>query len=263
LQRTALINWLTVALLGRPNYPSNLAARQCLGDPEVMPKHVGKRRDQRVDAVYPVRLWGMDASGRPFIEAATTVNVSRRGVMIKDVPGKLAVGEVVGLRMGEEKAKFRVVWIGKAGTPEEGHMGLQCVDVGKPFLEHALPPTTLDSYVRPPQAERRQLARVKCSLSVEVHNDQVGVRAWATLRDISLGGCYVEMSQPYATESKLRIGLWLDKETKVWADGIVISSHPGFGMGIKFVALSRPNTLALERFLKPLLEPAPTPSTLR
>jgi hypothetical protein len=51
-------------------------------------------------------------------------------------------------------------------------------------------------------------------------------------------------------EAKVRIVLWLDDETKILADGIVISSHPGFGMGIKFLTLPNTSLDALERFLE-------------
>src|SRR5436190_18769857 len=43
------------------------------------------------------RRWGMDAGGKPFIEAATTVNVSYTGVLLKDVPAKLSVGDTIAL----------------------------------------------------------------------------------------------------------------------------------------------------------------------
>jgi hypothetical protein len=58
------------------------------------------------------------------------------------------------------------------------------------------------------------------------------------------------MAQPLALGTKVSAALWLDDETKIWVDGIVISTHPGQGMGIKFLDLARKNANALERFLE-------------
>ena len=221
-----------------------------LSDARRMLQRAGKRREKRTAAVHPIRLWGMDASGRPFIEAASTVNVSRKGSLLKDVPAKLAVGDVVGLTSGEQKAKFRVVWVGQAGTSEADHVGLQSLDFGKDIWD--LPPVAdgVDTYIRPPQRENRLLARLKCSLSGEVSSDSAAARVWVSIRDLSLGGCYVGMTLPFPLEAKLRMAVWLDDETKILADGIVISSHPGYGMGIKFLALPHKGLDAIERFLK-------------
>ena len=60
-----------------------------------MSRIAGKRNARRIAAVCPIRLWGMDAAGKPFIEAATTVNVSYTGVLLKDVPAKLSVGDTI------------------------------------------------------------------------------------------------------------------------------------------------------------------------
>jgi hypothetical protein len=192
----------------------------------------------------------MDAAGRPFIEAVSTANISRKGVLLKDVAGKLAVGDTVGLTFGERKGKFRVIWVGQRGTAEAGHVGLQSLQVSKQMWDLKASADVVDTYVRPPQRERRLLKRLRCSVSVEVRAAGSRGQAWAWIKDLSLGGCYVGVSTPFAVESKLRIAMWLDKQTKLWADGIVISSHPGFGMGIKFVSLSRHDLETLEEFLK-------------
>ena len=85
--------------------------------------------------------------------------------------------------------------------------------------------------------------------------DGAGKKALAFVRDLSLGSCYVAMTFPFAVEAKVSIAIWLDDQTKVWVHGIVISSNPGTGMGVKFIDVSRPNLLAIELFLKELSEP--------
>jgi hypothetical protein len=221
-----------------------------------MARGLGNRREKRIAAMFPIRLWGMDANGRPFIEASKTVNVSRSGALLRDVPTKLVVGDVIGLRCNQKKYRFRVVWIGKTGSSDAGNVGLQSLDSGewiwKDLKFHA---DDIDIYARPPESERRLVNRVRCFLSAEAVCDGAGQKALAFIRDISLGGCYVAMTFPFAVEAKVSIAMWLDDQTKVWVHGIVISSHPGTGMGVKFIDVSRPNLLAIELFLKELSEP--------
>ena len=43
----------------------------------------------------------------------------------------LRSGHVVSVRFGREHARFLVTWVGKPGTPHEGHVGLQKVRAGR------------------------------------------------------------------------------------------------------------------------------------
>jgi hypothetical protein len=214
-----------------------------------MSKTIGKRAQTRMAAVYPIRLWGLDASGRPFIEAARTSDVSGGGALLTNVAVKVAVGDVIALRSGKEKCRFRIVWIGRHGTAEAGHLGLQSLEPEKQIWDLHLPEHNVDIYARPNQAEHRLSPRLPCSLSAEVGTANSAGRTRAFVTDISFGGCYVSMAAPPALECKLTIGLWFDERTRIWADGIVISHHPGFGIGVKFLNISRTNVQQLKDFL--------------
>jgi hypothetical protein len=217
-----------------------------------MSRNSGSREEIRIEAVYPVRLWGMDSSGKPFIEAASTLNISRRGALLKDAPAKLSVGDTVGLRSGDRKCRFEVIWVGRKGTLDEGYLGLKIVEDGKHIWDPKILEESadeIDTYIRPPQRENRLLTRLKCSLSAEVGSDGSASRARTFITDISIGGCYVSMPAPCALEGKLTIALWLDDRTKLWLDGIVISHHKGLGMGVKFLNLSRKNFDELNRMI--------------
>jgi hypothetical protein len=217
---------------------------------------LGKRREKRIAAVFPIRLWGMDANGRPFIEASRIVNVSRKGARLTNVPAKLAMGDTIGLRCNQKKFRFRVVWIGAAGTSDAGNIGLQSLESGEWIWEDLnLPADDMDIYSRPLKSERRLLNRVRCFLSAEVVCQGRGQRTLAFVRDISLGGCYIAMTFPLPVEAMVSIAIWMDEQIKIWVDGMVISSHPSTGMGIKFLGLSRPNLAALERCIKELAAP--------
>lgn len=211
----------------------------------------GNRREKRIAAVFPIRLWGLDANGRPFIEASKTVNVSRSGALLQGVPTKLNAGDVIGLRCNGKKYRFRVVWTGKNGTSEAGNVGLQSLEAGAWIWEELrLPLSDIDIYTRPLEAERRLVNRTNCFLSAELVCS--GTRMLAFVRDISFGGCYIATSFMFSLEASVSIALWLDEQNKIWIDGIVVSTHPASGMGIKFLGLTRPNLKALERIVEQL-----------
>ena len=81
-----------------------------------------RRQTPRVDVQLPVHVWGMDAFGQPFTNPALVTNLSAGGLVLQGVTRRLRVGEILDIRMGQEKAQFRVVWV----TPT-GELGMQRV----------------------------------------------------------------------------------------------------------------------------------------
>lgn len=55
-----------------------------------------------------------------------------------------------------------------------------------------------------------------------------------TLSDISEGGCYVEMPSPLSGQTGVEI-LVRTADTKMRIRGQVLATHPGFGMGVRFM----------------------------
>lgn len=229
------------------DYARNLCSELVAANLLIMPQRPGNRREKRIAVVIPVRLWGMDARGKPFIEASRTANVSRTGVLLKEVPAKLAAGDVVGLRYKEKKYRFRVIWV------EAGNVGLRCLESGKWLWDElGLPADDVDIYAQPLPTERRRQHRVRCFLSAEAVCD--GEKILALIKDISVGGCYVAMTFPFPLEAKVSIAIGMDGQTKIWVDGVVISRHASTGMGVKFVGLTRPNAKIIEDMVKESLK---------
>jgi CheY-like chemotaxis protein len=81
---------------------------------------------------------------------------------------------------------------------------------------------------------RRGELRLACKLGAEVYRLGTRVPNRCTLSDISEGGCYVEMPSPLAGQSRVEI-LVRTADTKVRIRGQVLTTHPGFGMGVRFV----------------------------
>jgi hypothetical protein len=211
---------------------------------------MGKRREPRHEIKVPVRIFGTDQGGRVFSEKVFTVNVSREGVELCGVQAQPAVEEIVGLTYGENKGHFRVKWAGTPNTPTAGQLGLLNLTPEKSLWDFPLPGPGMDGYRSKSRAqERRSNPRFKSANSVELYPNGQTAPVWAKLSDLSLGGCFVEMSMPLPKGTSLRIALWL-QEYKLWAHGKVVSSSPGYGIGVQFTDISRQDSEQLKQFLK-------------
>jgi len=207
---------------------------------------MGRRSEPRKDARVPVRIFGTDSSGSVFSQKALTVNVSRSGVELAGVQPHLALDEIIGLTYGANRVHFRVKWVSTPGTPRAGHVGLLNISPEKPLWDFLLPPVSPDFY-EPGAFEHRKNPRYRCQNSIEIHIHN-GASFWATLTDLSLGGCYVEMPIPLEPGTRLRAAIWFG-QAKAWAQGEVAHRTPGFGIGIRFTQISDQDLDLIRTFL--------------
>lgn len=89
-----------------------------------------RRQNPRVEVQLPVEVWGLDAFGQAFASPATVTNMSAGGLVLQGINRRIRAGEVLDIRMGEEQAQFRVVWVGACGIAE---LGMQRI-TPKPFF---------------------------------------------------------------------------------------------------------------------------------
>jgi CheY-like chemotaxis protein len=80
---------------------------------------------------------------------------------------------------------------------------------------------------------RRTQTRYSCRLGAEVYLTRSSVPNRCCLTDLSSGGCYLEMSLPFAQGASLEIVV-RTYEMKLHLRGTVLASHPGYGMGVAF-----------------------------
>jgi PilZ domain len=217
---------------------------------------MAKRSEPRLSQEAAVRIFGMDSRGRPINVATSTLDISKSGARLKDVRCWDYPGEVIGIRHGMEKARFRIVWVGQPGSPIDGQIGLQCVEaryiwgVAPPTADNrpvavglATVPRSFGSQLGPqPQASslpdrRRRDRRYLAAGGVNVKEIGVGVPQWAMLHDISAGGCYVETTSPLMPMSRVELTLQVG-ELRIECKGSVTVKHPLVGMGIKFTEMS-------------------------
>jgi hypothetical protein len=83
------------------------------------------RTEMRVDTTLPVRIWGVDSYSRPFMQLATVRNIGSMGAVLQNVRFQVKPGEILDVQYEGQKAQFRVIWAGVAGTLEAGEIGLE------------------------------------------------------------------------------------------------------------------------------------------
>jgi PilZ domain len=93
------------------------------------------------------------------------------------------------------------------------------------------------SRFRAEPGNRRTESRKPCKLGAEVFKSGTAVPHRCNASDISTGGCYLEMPTPFAAGIRVEIQI-RTRGSKVRITGVVQSAHPGFGMGVRFEALS-------------------------
>jgi CheY-like chemotaxis protein len=82
-------------------------------------------------------------------------------------------------------------------------------------------------------ADRRGKSRLACRLSADLYRLGSGVPNRCSLSDIGTGGCYVETTEPFPAATRVEIVV-RTKDMKLRVQGMVQSTHPGFGMGVAF-----------------------------
>lgn len=209
---------------------------------------MAKRREPRKEVKLPVRIFGTDSSGQIFSEKVLTANVSHHGAELTDVQVELNPEEIIGLAYKAVKANFRVKWVGKPNTPKAGHVGLLNLAPEKALWDLPLPEPSDDGSWRDTR-DRRAHPRLKCACSVELYAENQSSPMRTRTTDLSLGGCFIEMTLPLPRGTSVRVGLWI-KETKVWASGKVVTSTPGFGIGVEFTEMSNTEKRLLTDFLR-------------
>lgn len=206
-----------------------------------------------------VVIFGSDDTGKPFSETASLFRATQNDAVVGGIAVHLKCDDIVGLRYAGQKARFRLIWIGEKGTPREGQAGLFALEPEKD-LWGAYPPLTAAPASEPVEAfpgygerhvseggsgrDRRRHERVSVNGAVKFHTEGSETMVWATLQDLSAGGCYLETIATAPKFARLSLAINLE-DLHLEAVGVVEASHPAYGMGVKFVHLTPLNRRAL------------------
>lgn len=224
---------------------------------------MGTRKTPRVQKNMPVRIFGMDSSGKPFSSQAETLDVSSSGARLVGVYQFETPGETIGLEIKGKKGRFLVVWVGKKGSKVEGQVGLRSVDATTTVWELSTPqdipapfpratptsnprlgPSTRASLPLsnpgPKPYDRRAAKRlaVKAGAKVTPLGQKIeGNTGWGICTDLSRSGCYIETVYPLPQDARLDVTLRLEGR-EIHASAIVRTSKPNWGMGLQFLKMS-------------------------
>lgn len=234
-----------------------------------------KRKEQRLRTILPVRVFGLDSAGKPFTDLAHTLDISSQGARLGGLKHQLAIGDIIGMQRGMDKARFRVCWVGAPETQFQNQAGLHCMQPEKCIWpEEVLGLKTHDDFIPPgipPETptlaipsgsrgcDRRTHPRFACNLGAEFEVEDSPVKLWARCTDLSNGGCYLETRSPLKAGASLKLRL-SDESGLVEVNCVVSTCHPDFGMGLRFEDMTPQSRAALTQILNVIsdgkLEPA-------
>jgi len=208
-----------------------------------------KRPESRVAADIPVRVWGMDAEGKPFFQSGLAGNLSSEGAELTHLHHCLKVGDMIGIQYGDKKARFKVIWSTPSVAPRKNKAGVLILpEQSAPWIDIAAENKSKPAHE--PGANKRRFNRHKVQFPMEISfDDKRRAHMQCSATDIGGRGCYVETFQPLAIDSDVIITFWLDSE-KIRVTAVVRTSDPGVGMGIEFTALEAHIQQRLQEYLE-------------
>jgi PilZ domain len=99
-----------------------------------------------------------------------------------------------------------------------------------------------------PGIEKREHRRAR--LVTQVRCEALGREEMLLSRDVSVGGVFVSSKEPFPLDSEIALALQLKAGGQsLSAQGKVVYSLKGLGMGIQFVDLSEENRTTLQKFV--------------
>ena len=92
-----------------------------------------KRHEKRLHLAVPVKVFPDVAS----IESQNccTYEISATGVRLVAPPGIKSVGQTIWLQRQNRRARYKVAWIGKEGTSQQGQVGVETLEPGNVIWE--------------------------------------------------------------------------------------------------------------------------------
>lgn len=202
--------------------------------------------EPRLTVDLPVRIWGMNADGRPFSQQARAQNISADGALISGVESELKVGDVIGVQCDERKTRCSIIWVMNTGAAKKNQVGVKLVALECPWQSY-LPLEVATASIA--ASNRRRFHRHKISLPLELRDERVNAPLRINATDVSANGCYVESMMPLPLGTVLRVEFWLDSE-HVKITAVVRTCDPGVGNGIEFTGMPTDTKERMQAFLE-------------
>lgn len=224
--------------------------------------------EPRVDISLDVKVWGMDLYGKPFVQHARTVNASSVGARLIGIDC-VREGEVISLQHENQKARCKVVWVGRDAAKSR-QIGIQVVEPDKRLFGAKLKSPAIQTtqfasgfagfagtaqaaqQARRPMPEptgtRRAQQRFHCTGGVEMRRSEGAPPIFGNLSDLSLTGCYVETVSTLPVGSEILFMLRV-RDHVIRGRAQVKTSHHAVGLGLVFTQLGKDDQAKLEYIL--------------
>jgi hypothetical protein len=236
---------------------------------------MGRRKANRLRVELPVSVSGFDTKGNPFVQSATTVDISRRGIRLSGIHCVRGPGEIVRVQYRNKRGRYRVIWM----EQETGTLGLEGVEGAKLLFGDHLPGSAgtdaeVDTYSLPlsveaaassthserREAEGRRYRRHNCAGIANVRESNLEFGVDGRVLDISSSGCYVEMMSPMRVGTPVHLEMNLSGHV-LKLPAIVRVSQTTMGMGMEFADIPPGEREKLDQALAELGgQPRPTAS---
>jgi hypothetical protein len=211
------------------------------------------RVESGVGSQIMVRVWGIDADGRPFFQNTNASNLSGEGALVSGISHPLKPGDVIGLQFDFKKARFTVTSVTDAGLPRKINVTVQLLPGQRSPWEELVATEEKPQFIAT-ASNKRRFVRHKILFPIEISfEDARRSHMQTSATDIGGRGCYVETLLPLQLGTKVIITFWLNEE-KIRTTGMVKASDPGVGMGIEFTALDNPVQERLQAHLEKMDE---------
>ncbi|HEX7895981.1 MAG TPA: PilZ domain-containing protein [Terriglobales bacterium] len=204
--------------------------------------------ETRIAADLPVRVWGMDADGKPFFQNAAASNLSSEGALLSRIQHPLKMGEVLGIQYGEKKARFEIKWVKPVAIPKGFEAGVRILpNQTLPWIDVTNGTQGVPEAARRSDKRRFNRHRVQFPIVISFPDPRrAHMQCYAT--DIGGRGCYVETLVPLQVDTEIIVTFWIDSD-KLITKGRVRTSDPAVGMGIEFMALEEQIQKRLQEYL--------------
>jgi hypothetical protein len=224
--------------------------------------------EPRVDISLDVKVWGMDLYGKPFVQHARTVNASSVGARLIGIDC-VREGEVISLQHENQKARCKVVWVGRDAAKSR-QIGIQVVEPDKKLFGAKLKSSAIQTtqsassftgfagaaqavpQARRPMPEptgtRRAQQRFHCTGGVEMRRSEGAPPVFGNLSDLSLTGCYVETVSTLPVGSEILFMLRVRESVVRGRAQVKISNH-AVGLGLVFTQIGKEDQGKLEYIL--------------
>jgi hypothetical protein len=200
-----------------------------------------------------VRIWGMGADGRAFFQKVQARDLRSNGAHLSGIDRPLTQGDVIGVQLGDKKARFQILHAVDTGHPDfvkaeiEIIPGQECP--WQDQLSVLVSSGAAQSAAGASPSNKRRFPRHKIPFPVEIGDSRGNSPLQTTASDVRGRGCYVETLAPYPLNTQLQVSFW-KREQKVSTAAVVRASISGVGMGIEFTGLPLEQQRQLQKYIE-------------